>query len=85
MFNPIMVLSSKLTNALISKYTSEYDEAEATLSIYMENPVGIGEHPQHLQEMDGLVKKMVEASDNRKMIEKWKKSNCNHLRFPDSG
>jgi methylaspartate ammonia-lyase len=76
-----MSLSDKLTNALISKYISEYKEADATLSIYMKNPVGIGEHPQHLEEMDKLVKAMVDATDNRKMVEKWRKDNVSHVHF----
>jgi len=74
-----MSLADKLSNALISKYISEYKEAEATLSIYMKNPVAIGEHPQHLEEMDKLVKVMVDATDNRKMVEKWRKNNVNHV------
>jgi hypothetical protein len=31
--------------------------------VYMENPVGIGEHPQHLEEMDSFVEKLANASD----------------------
>jgi hypothetical protein len=31
--------------------------------VYMENAVGIGEHPQHLEEMDNFVEKLANASD----------------------
>ena len=78
-----MSLADKLTKALISKYIAEYNEAEATLSIYMKSPVGIGEHPQHLEEMDKLVKVMVDATDNRKMVEKWRKKNVCHIQLCD--
>ena len=43
--------------SLVLKYESEVAEAEATLMVYMENAVGIGEHPQHLEEMDKFVEK----------------------------
>lgn len=56
-------IKEKMTEALRLKYLSEIAEAEATLSIYFTNPVGIGEHPQHLEEMDKLVEKMANAKD----------------------
>ena len=58
-----------LCNALISKYDYEYKSAEATIKIYLNNSVGIGEHPQHIEEMDKLVKMMVDAMDNKKLVE----------------
>ena len=41
-----------LIDALIKKYEAEIAENTATLNIYLTNPVGIGEHPQHIEEMD---------------------------------
>ena len=32
-------------------------EADATIQIYLNNSVGIGEHPQHLEEIDRLLAK----------------------------
>jgi methylaspartate ammonia-lyase len=49
--------------ALIKKYEAEIAEAEATLTIYFTTPVGIGEHPQHLEEMDKMVDKLTTAKD----------------------
>jgi hypothetical protein len=49
--------------ALIKKYEAEIAESDATLSIYFTTPVGIGEHPQHLEEMDKMVEKMANAKD----------------------
>jgi hypothetical protein len=48
-------ISQKMYEALTLKYRSEMAEAEATLLIYFNNSVGIGEHPQHLEEMDKFV------------------------------
>ena len=41
-----------LFKALAKKYEAQIAEGYATLIVYFDNPVGIGEHPQHLQEMD---------------------------------
>ncbi len=49
--------------ALEAKYKAQIAEAEATLAIYFQNSVGIGEHPQHLEEMDKFVAQMAEAKD----------------------
>ena len=52
-----------LYRALETKYEAQIAEAEATLSIYFTNSVGIGEHPQHLEEMDKFVAQLAEAED----------------------
>lgn len=46
---------SKLINALKLRYEAQKMEAIATLEIYLKNPVGIGEHPQIVEEMDKLI------------------------------
>jgi hypothetical protein len=52
-----------LYRALEAKYEAQIAEAEATLAIYFHNSVGIGEHPQHLEEMDKFVAQMADAKD----------------------
>ena len=49
--------------ALVAKYEADLLEAKAILNVYFSNSVGIGEHPQHLEEMNELVDKMASASD----------------------
>ena len=44
-----------LYKALKDKYVAQISEAEATMDIYIEKAVGIGEHPQHVEEMDKLM------------------------------
>jgi hypothetical protein len=58
-----MKIREKMFDALLKKYESEVAEAEATLMVYMENSVGIGEHPQHLEEMDKFVEQLSNSSD----------------------
>jgi hypothetical protein len=58
-----MKIGNKLIAALKTKYRSDFVQALATLEVYIANPVGIGEHPQHLEEMDKLVAQMADADD----------------------
>ena len=62
-------ITEKMYEALTLKYRSEMAESEATLLVYFNNPVGIGEHPQHLEEMDKFVEKMTNAKDKLEMLE----------------
>ena len=48
-------ISQMMYESLVKKYEAQISEAETTLLIYFTNPVGIGEHPQHLEEMDKFV------------------------------
>ena len=41
---------------------------KANLDIYLNNPVGIGEHPQHFEEMDKLVESMTSAQDKLEVL-----------------
>ncbi len=48
-------MNGLLLDALYAKYHAEKAEAVAKLNIYLSWSVGIGEHPQHVEEMDKLV------------------------------
>tara|TARA_R100001480_G_scaffold144667_1_gene142665 strand:- start:370 stop:570 length:201 start_codon:yes stop_codon:yes gene_type:complete len=58
-------------NALKKRYEAQIAESIATLNIYVKNSVGIGEHPQHLDEMDKLLQVIVDAEEKIKVIERW--------------
>ena len=57
-------MKDQMLDALRSKYNADYKQAKLTLDIYLKNAVGIGEHPQHFEEMDKLVDAMATAKDN---------------------
>ena len=57
-----------LLQALEDKYNAEISNADATIQIYLNNSVGIGEHPQHLDEIDKLVQKIAEAQDKLEVL-----------------
>ena len=58
-----------ILNALEAKYEAQVAEAHATIKIYLENPVGIGEHPQHIDEIDKQLQKIAEADEKLKALE----------------
>lgn len=64
-----------MIQALTLKYESEMAEAEATLLVYFSNSVGIGEHPQHLYEMDRYVEKLTNAKDKLSTLQEFVKYN----------
>ena len=47
-----------ILNALRTRYEAEIAEADATINIYLDHPVAIGEHPQHIDEVNKLVDKI---------------------------
>ena len=61
-----------IIQALEDKYNAEISEAEATLKIYLEKPVAIGEHPQHVQEADKLVEKIAQAQEKLEVLTSYK-------------
>ena len=61
---------SRILDALIDRYNAQISEAKATLEIYLNKSVGIGEHPQHIDEVDKLIAKIATAKENLMVIEK---------------
>ena len=58
-----MSLRATLLQALEDRYNAQISEADATIQIYLEKPVAIGEHPQHIDEIDKLITKIAEAEE----------------------
>ena len=60
-----------ILNALRAKYEAEIAEADATANIYLENSVGIGEHPQHIDEVNKLIEKIANAKEKIDVLEEF--------------
>ena len=60
-----------MLEALKKRYEAQIAESIATLNIYVKNSVGIGEHPQHLEEMDKLLQVIIDAEEKIKVIERY--------------
>ena len=58
-----------ILNALEAKYEAQVAEAHATIKIYLENSVGIGEHPQHIEEIDKQIQKIADSQEKLRVIE----------------
>ena len=63
-----MSIKKVILDALEKKYEAEISTAEATVKIYLENSVGIGEHPQHIEEVDKLIDKIAQAEEKLKIL-----------------
>ena len=65
-------VAEKLKDALVKKYEAQIADAEARLYVYFSNSVGIGEHPQHTEEMDILIDQLTNATYKLKTIKNFK-------------
>jgi len=66
------MLKRAILQALEDRYNAQISEADTTLKIYMEQSVGIGEHPQHIDECDKLVEKIANAEEKIKILQEFK-------------
>jgi|TARA_R100001163_G_scaffold5805_1_gene6779 hypothetical protein len=60
-----------ILEALEKKYEAQISEADATVKIYLENSVGIGEHPQHVEEVDKQIDKIAQAEEKLKILKEF--------------
>ena len=66
------MIKRAIVEALDARYNAQIAEAEAIIKIYMEQSVGIGEHPQHIDEVDKLIQKIAEAEEKIAILEGYK-------------
>ena len=62
-------MRTAILEALEDRFQAQISEAEATIKIYLENPVGIGEHPQHIEEVDKQLQKIADAEEKLSALE----------------
>ena len=67
-----MTFKELIIQALEDRYNAQISEAEATIKIYFEKPVGIGEHAQHVDEVDKLIEKICNAEEKLKTLANFK-------------
>ena len=60
-----------ILNALRAKYEAEIAEADATANIYLSNSVGIGEHPQHIEEVNKQIEKIANAKEKLGVLDEF--------------
>jgi|TARA_R110000824_G_scaffold162596_1_gene338281 hypothetical protein len=65
-------MKEAILTALEARYEAHIAEADATLKIYLNNSVGIGEHPQHIDEVDKQIEKIANAEEKIKVLKQFK-------------
>jgi hypothetical protein len=60
-----------IIEALRAKYEAQIAEADAVANIYLTNSVGIGEHPQHIEEVDKQVEKIANAKEKLEVLDEF--------------
>ena len=60
-----------ILEALRARYEAEIAEADATANIYLENSVGIGEHPQHMEEVDKQIARIANAKEKLQVLDEF--------------
>ena len=63
-----MTIKNAILDALEKKYDAAIAEADATIKIYLENSVGIGEHHQHIEEIDKLIGKICHNKEKKEEL-----------------
>jgi hypothetical protein len=58
-----MTIKSSLIQALLSKYQGEMAEARANIEVYLENPAGIGDHPDIVSAIDTQIANYANANE----------------------
>ena len=59
-----------MINALQKKYEAEIAMAMANIQVYLDNPAGIGEHPDLIAALDMEMTKLAEAEDKLQCLVK---------------
>ena len=65
-------MRNALLDALEDRYQAVISEADATIKIYLEHPVGIGEHAQHIDELDKVFQKIADAQEKLEAIKDYR-------------
>ena len=60
-----------ILDAIEAQYQADIAHADATLKIYFESSVGIGEHPQHVEECNKLIDKIANAKEKLEVLKEF--------------
>ena len=60
-----------ILEALRARYEAEIAAADATANIYLDNSVGIGEHPQHIDEVNKQIEKIAAAKEKLDVLDEF--------------
>ena len=61
-----------IIDALEKKYEAQMAEAEANIKVYMENPVGVADHSNIVQEVKKLLNQIKDAKEMLDELKNWR-------------
>ena len=61
--NKGVIMTQQIIDALVARYQAQKLEALSNLNIYLTAAVGVGEHPNIVDECDKLIAKVSEANE----------------------
>ena len=61
-----------MVDALEKKYEAQMALAESNIKVFMENPVGVGENPNIVQEVEKLLKEIKDAKEMLDELKNWR-------------
>ena len=64
-------MKQRLVTAAIMQFEAQKLEAGVNLAVYLENPAGVAEHPDVVQEVVKLVKRIAEAEECIKTLQEF--------------
>ena len=67
----VSVMRKAIIKALEDRYQAQLSEADATLKIFLDHSVGIGEHPQNIDEVDKLIQKVSSAKGKLETLKEY--------------
>jgi len=65
------MMRDKIKKALQSKYEGEIAEASVNVEVFLDHPVGVGEHPDILESIDSQMHRIAEAEDKLLVLDKY--------------
>jgi len=65
-------MREQLLRAVLAHAQGEIEKHKVNVKIYLEHPVGIGEHPQHIDELDKLFQKIADAQEKLEAIKDYR-------------
>ena len=63
------MISQQIVNSLRRKYEAEIDCARTNVSVYLNHPAGVAEHPDIVASVDSQIQIIAEARDKLQEIE----------------
>jgi|TARA_R110002051_G_scaffold305290_1_gene375172 hypothetical protein len=70
MTNPINPLSNQLARATLARFESQRQDALATIQLYLNASVGVGDHPDIVTELCNATRRLAEAEEALEALER---------------